>query len=119
MAISVAVFVGDSKNWINELKDQLSVVKPGAWDDPKAGYGPIISKAAKERVLGLIAKGKEEGATCLLDAVTALLKDSQLVTGLGQHCSPMSPPIWPSIRKRFLARFSAASLLTHWLRLLS
>ncbi|WP_419535240.1 CoA-acylating methylmalonate-semialdehyde dehydrogenase [Endozoicomonas sp.] len=67
MAISVAVFVGDSKNWINELKDQLSVVKPGAWDDPTAGYGPIISKAAKERVLGLIAKGKEEGATCLLD----------------------------------------------------
>ncbi len=67
MAISVAVFVGDSKNWINELKEQLSVVKPGAWDDPKAGYGPIISKAATERVLGLIAKGKEEGATCLLD----------------------------------------------------
>ncbi|WP_066016911.1 CoA-acylating methylmalonate-semialdehyde dehydrogenase [Endozoicomonas atrinae] len=67
MAISVAVFVGDSKNWINELKDQLSVVKPGSWNDPKAGYGPIISKAAKERVLGLIAKGKEEGATCLLD----------------------------------------------------
>ena len=67
MAISVAVFVGDSKNWINELKDQLSVVKPGAWNDPAAGYGPIISKAAKERVLGLIAKGKEEGATCLLD----------------------------------------------------
>ncbi|WP_419835792.1 CoA-acylating methylmalonate-semialdehyde dehydrogenase [Endozoicomonas atrinae] len=67
MAISVAVFVGDSKNWINELKDQLSAVKPGAWDDPTAGYGPIISKAAKERVLGLIAKGKEEGATCLLD----------------------------------------------------
>ncbi|MFK0573558.1 CoA-acylating methylmalonate-semialdehyde dehydrogenase [Endozoicomonas sp.] len=67
MGISVAVFVGDSKNWINELKDQLAVVKPGAWDDPKAGYGPIISTAAKERVLGLIAKGKEEGATCLLD----------------------------------------------------
>lgn len=67
MAISVAVFVGDSKNWINELKDQLSVVKPGAWNDPKAGYGPIISAAAKERVLSLIARGKEEGATCLLD----------------------------------------------------
>lgn len=67
MAISVAVFVGDSKNWIDELKEQLSVVKPGAWDDPGAGYGPLISKAAKERVLALIAKGKEEGATCLLD----------------------------------------------------
>lgn len=67
MAISVAVFVGDSKNWIDELKEQLSVVKPGAWDDPGVGYGPLISKTAKERVLALIAKGKEEGATCLLD----------------------------------------------------
>lgn len=67
MAISVAVFVGDSKNWIDELKEQLSVVKPGAWDDPGADFGPLISKAAKERVLALIAKGKEEGATCLLD----------------------------------------------------
>lgn len=75
MAISVAVFVGDSKNWINELKEQLSVVKPGAWDDPKAGYGPIISKAATERVLGLIAKGKEEGATCLLDGSDCTIEE--------------------------------------------
>lgn len=75
MAISVAVFVGDSKNWINELKEQLSVVKPGAWDDPKAGYGSIISKAATERVLGLIAKGKEEGATCLLDGSDCTIEE--------------------------------------------
>lgn len=67
MAISVAVFVGESKQWINELKDQLEGVKPGAWDDPKAGYGPVISAPAKERILGLISRGKEEGATCLLD----------------------------------------------------
>ncbi|WP_067514365.1 CoA-acylating methylmalonate-semialdehyde dehydrogenase [Endozoicomonas ascidiicola] len=66
MAISVAVFVGDSKEWIHELKDQFSLVRPGAWDDPEAGYGPVISVPAKERILGLIAKGKEE-ATCLLD----------------------------------------------------
>ncbi|WP_299726194.1 CoA-acylating methylmalonate-semialdehyde dehydrogenase [uncultured Endozoicomonas sp.] len=66
MAISVAVFVGDSKEWINELKDQFSLVRPGAWDDPEAGYGPVISVPAKERILGLIAKGKEE-ANCLLD----------------------------------------------------
>lgn len=67
MAISVAVFVGNSKHWIDELKEQLAVVKPGAWDDPKAGYGPVISAAAKERIINLIARGKEEGATCLLD----------------------------------------------------
>ncbi|MGY0219714.1 CoA-acylating methylmalonate-semialdehyde dehydrogenase [Endozoicomonadaceae bacterium StTr2] len=67
MAISVAVFVGDSKNIIPELKESMSKVRPGAWDDAEAGYGPLISKAARERVIGFIQKGKEEGATCLLD----------------------------------------------------
>ena len=67
MAISVAVFVGDSQQWIPELQALLAEVKPGAWNDEKAGYGPLISKAAKERVTNLIAKGKSEGATCLLD----------------------------------------------------
>ena len=67
MAISVAVFVGNSKEWISELKDKLAAIKPGAWDDKEAGYGPLISPAAKDRVVRLINQGKEEGATCLLD----------------------------------------------------
>ena len=67
MAISVAVFVGESKDLIEEFRDELAKVRPGAWDDASAGYGPIISKVARERVLGLIRQGKEEGATCLLD----------------------------------------------------
>ncbi len=67
MAISVAVFVGDSKEWVNELKDRLAEIHPGAWNDSAAGYGPLINKAAKERVLGFIKAGKAEGATCLLD----------------------------------------------------
>ncbi len=67
MAISVAVFVGDSKAWIDELKDEFAKIRPGAWNDPQAAYGPQISPQAKQRVLTLIKQGKEEGATCLLD----------------------------------------------------
>lgn len=67
MAISVAVFVGAAKEWIPELKEALAKVRPGLWDDKEAGYGPLISPAAKARVLKLIAQGKEEGAECLLD----------------------------------------------------
>ncbi len=67
MAISVAVFVGDASEWVDDLAERMAVVRPGAWDDAGAAYGPIISKTAHQRVLGLIAKGKEEGATCLLD----------------------------------------------------
>ncbi|MEE8057551.1 MAG: CoA-acylating methylmalonate-semialdehyde dehydrogenase [Pseudomonadales bacterium] len=66
MAISVAVFVGNSKPWINDVKEQMAKVSPGAWDDSAAGYGPIISRAAHQRVLDLIAKGRQE-ASCLLD----------------------------------------------------
>ena len=67
MALSVAVFVGAAKEWIPELKEAIAKVKPGLWDDKDAGYGPLISPAAKVRVLDLIAQGKAEGATCLLD----------------------------------------------------
>ncbi len=67
MAISVAVFVGDSKDWIPELKEALATVRPGAWNDEEAAYGPQINANAKARILSLIDDGKKEGATCLLD----------------------------------------------------
>ncbi|QLE85874.1 MULTISPECIES: CoA-acylating methylmalonate-semialdehyde dehydrogenase [Shewanella] len=67
MALSVAVFVGEAKAWIPELKEALAKVKPGLWDDAQAGYGPLISPAAKARVLALIEEGKQQGANCLLD----------------------------------------------------
>ncbi|MGI2190248.1 CoA-acylating methylmalonate-semialdehyde dehydrogenase [Shewanella baltica] len=67
MAISVAVFVGAAKEWIPELKEALAKVRPGLWDDKEAGYGPVISPAAKARVLKLIKQGIDEGAECLLD----------------------------------------------------
>lgn len=67
MAISVAVFVGESSDWIGELAERMATVRPGAWDDSAAAYGPIISRTAHRRVLSLIKKGKEEGADCLLD----------------------------------------------------
>ncbi|ACJ30087.1 Methylmalonate-semialdehyde dehydrogenase [Shewanella piezotolerans WP3] len=67
MALSVAVFVGAAKEWIPELKEAIAKVKPGLWNDKDAAYGPVISPAAKQRVVGLIAQGIEEGADCLLD----------------------------------------------------
>ena len=74
MAISVAVFVGESKEWIDDIKEGMSKVSPGPWENPESGYGPIISKQAKERVIGLIETGKKE-ATCLLDGSDCTVKD--------------------------------------------
>lgn len=67
MAISVGLFVGAAREWIPELAERLATLQPGRWDDPQAAYGPLISRAARERVLGLIAQGRAEGASCLLD----------------------------------------------------
>lgn len=67
MAISVAVFVGDSADWIDELTAKIGAVRPGVWNDEEAAYGPLISPQAKARVLSLIEEGKQQGAKCLLD----------------------------------------------------
>lgn len=67
MAISVAVFVGEAQEWIDELAGLLKDVKPGLWNDESAGYGPLISPQARQRVLSLIEQGKKEGADCLVD----------------------------------------------------
>ena len=67
MAISAAVLVGDAKEWEGDLAAAMAAVRPGVSDDPGAGYGPQISVAARERILGYIAAGKEEGARCVLD----------------------------------------------------
>ena len=67
MAISVAVFVGSSQDWIPEVREALAKVKPGVWDDPKAGFGPLINPQAKQRVLKHIQDGKDAGANCVLD----------------------------------------------------
>ena len=66
MAISVAVFVGSSKEWIEELKKEMELVMPGPWDSEESEFGPVISSQAKERIIGLIEKGKTE-AHCLID----------------------------------------------------
>ena len=67
MAISAAVFVGQASEWIPDLAEAMSAVHPGAWDQDGAGYGPQISVSAAERIRGYIEKGKQEGATCVLD----------------------------------------------------
>lgn len=67
MAISVALMVGESQEWIDELQESMSNIHVGAWDDPKADLGPLVSEKAKERVERLIGEGESEGATLLLD----------------------------------------------------
>ncbi len=74
MAISVAVMVGASKEWLPDLQAAAAKIHPGVWNDPSAAYGPVISKAAKQRVLRMIDAGKSEGADCLLDGSNCVVE---------------------------------------------
>jgi len=67
MAISVAILVGEAGNWVGDIKSAMGGLKVGAWDDPQASLGPLISNAAKERVIKLIDTGVKEGAELLID----------------------------------------------------
>ena len=67
MAISVAMFVGEAQEWIPDVREAMAAVRPGAWDDPAAGLGPLITPQAKDRVINLIKGGVQEGAKLLLD----------------------------------------------------
>ncbi|NMB97814.1 MAG: CoA-acylating methylmalonate-semialdehyde dehydrogenase [Clostridiaceae bacterium] len=68
MAASVVVGVGEIYDEIkNKFIEAAKNLVIGNALDEKTDVGPVISKKAKERIIGLINKGIEEGATLLLD----------------------------------------------------
>ncbi len=67
MATSVVVMVGSSKDWLPELAEKAKKLKVNAGHEPNTDVGPLVSRAAKARVLGLIESGVKQGATLLLD----------------------------------------------------
>ncbi|SIT51642.1 methylmalonate semialdehyde dehydrogenase [Paraburkholderia piptadeniae] len=67
MATSVVVLVGSSKDWLPELVEKAKTLKVNAGHEPKTDVGPVVSRTAKQRILGLIEAGVKEGAKLVLD----------------------------------------------------
>ena len=67
MATSVVVFVGASKDWLPDLVERARGLSVNGGTEAKTDVGPVVSRAAKERILGLIETGVTEGATLSLD----------------------------------------------------
>jgi malonate-semialdehyde dehydrogenase (acetylating)/methylmalonate-semialdehyde dehydrogenase len=67
MATSVVVFVGASKDWLPELVERARGLTVNGGTEANTDVGPVVSRVAKERILGLIEKGVSEGATLSLD----------------------------------------------------
>ncbi len=67
MAISVAVLVGEAQRWIPALVEKARGLKVNAGTEKGTDLGPLISRAAHERVVRLIQQGEAEGAKLELD----------------------------------------------------
>ncbi|USE77401.1 CoA-acylating methylmalonate-semialdehyde dehydrogenase [Cupriavidus gilardii] len=67
MATSVAVLVGAARDWVPDLIAKARTLKVGAGAEPGTDVGPVVSVAAKQRILALIEAGVQEGATLALD----------------------------------------------------
>src|SRR5471032_2850820 len=74
MATSVVVFVGASKDWLPELVERARGLSVNGGTEPNTDVGPVVSRAAKERILGLIEAGVKEGATLSLDGSDVTVK---------------------------------------------
>ncbi len=84
MALSVAVMVGESKQWIDTLVEKAKTLSVNAGHEPNTDIGPVISPRAKARVMELINSGVEQGATLLLDGRDVKVKGYEQGNFVGQ-----------------------------------
>lgn len=66
MAISVAVLVGESQDWVPEIVEKAKTITVGAGVDNK-DVCPMITKAALERAENIIKQSETDGSKILLD----------------------------------------------------
>jgi malonate-semialdehyde dehydrogenase (acetylating)/methylmalonate-semialdehyde dehydrogenase len=68
MAISAAVTVGSAGDRIVQaVNDRARSVKVGAGRDAGAEMGPVVTREAQQRILGLIDSGESQGAQVTVD----------------------------------------------------
>lgn len=79
MAISVAVPVGEqtAERLRSRLTERINGLRVGHSLDPKADYGPLVTRAALDRVNGYIAQGVSAGADLVIDGRERASDDSQ------------------------------------------
>ena len=68
LATSVAITVGEARGELTErLREDAASRRVGYGLEDGVQMGPVISRAAKERVEGMIGRGAQEGARVLVD----------------------------------------------------
>ncbi|EAQ63470.1 methylmalonate-semialdehyde dehydrogenase [Marinomonas sp. MED121] len=69
MALSVAVAVGDAAAdaLVEKMQAAMKGLKVGAFSDANNDFGPVITQAHKEKVVGYINSAQEQGAKLVVD----------------------------------------------------
>ncbi|MGO8855351.1 MAG: CoA-acylating methylmalonate-semialdehyde dehydrogenase [Steroidobacteraceae bacterium] len=67
MATSVTVLVGEAQKWIPDIVAKAKTLKVNAGIEKGTDVGPVVSKTAKRRILGLVEEGVNAGAKLELD----------------------------------------------------
>lgn len=66
MALSTAVLVGDTKEWIPDLIAKAAKLRPGP-GKTNPDFGPMITKEARDRALRIVNESEKLGAKVALD----------------------------------------------------
>jgi malonate-semialdehyde dehydrogenase (acetylating)/methylmalonate-semialdehyde dehydrogenase len=74
MALSVAVFVGESKSWIAEIIEKARKLKPGFGLEKDSDLGPITNRSGYERIHRILDTVEKEGGKLLLDGRNPVVK---------------------------------------------
>jgi malonate-semialdehyde dehydrogenase (acetylating)/methylmalonate-semialdehyde dehydrogenase len=75
MALSTAIFVGESKEWIPELVEKVRKLKVGNGNNAASDLGPVISKESLARITRIIESAEKEGAKIVLDGRNPAVSD--------------------------------------------
>lgn len=69
MALSVAVAVGNeaADALVSKMQQAMQSLKVGAYSDKSNDFGPVITKAHQEKVVGYINSAEEQGAKIVVD----------------------------------------------------
>ena len=67
MALTTAVFVGQSHDWLKDLVPKAQSFKIGAGKDKGIDLSPVCYPELKERIVKLIKSASKEGANVILD----------------------------------------------------
>lgn len=69
MALSVVVAVGDdaANQLVSKMRQAMKPLKVGAYSEKSNDFGPVITKAHQEKVVGYINSAEQDGAKIVVD----------------------------------------------------